>query len=65
MLVQGREENKSIVTCDVTTISALKVSNIHVKFGRLAAQKVEASHEELVPDKCYSAFIHLLEHLGQ
>ena len=61
MLIQGREENQSIVICDDTSISTLKVSN---GLGNLDLNDVKASHEELIPDKWYSPLTDLLEHLA-
>ncbi|ALO34836.1 hypothetical protein CMT41_08990 [Colwellia sp. MT41] len=64
MLIQGREENQSIVICDDTSISALKVSNDQVKLETLDANEVKASDEELIPYKWYSPLTDLLEHLA-
>ncbi|NQZ23998.1 MAG: carbon storage regulator [Colwellia sp.] len=64
MLIQGRENNQSIVICDDTSISALKVSNGHVKLGNVDPNDVKPSHEELIPYKWYSPLTDLLEHLA-
>ena len=64
MLNQGREENQSIVICDDTSISALKVSSDQVKLGNLDPNDVKTSHEELTSYKWYSPLTDLLEHLA-